>query len=115
MHLSRRAQITHLKADKALTKVLSEYADFANIFSLKLAVELLKHTEINDHTIKLVDNWQFLYGLIYSLSFIELETLKVYIEKNLANGFIWPSKSPIRVPIFFNKKLNKNLKLCINY
>ncbi len=56
MHPSRRAQIAHLKADEARTKVSSEYADFTDVFSSKLAAELPEHTEINDHAIKLVDD-----------------------------------------------------------
>ena len=56
VHSSRRAQIAHLKADEALSKVQSKYAKFADIFSPKLATELLKHTGINDHAIELVDD-----------------------------------------------------------
>ncbi len=53
----RKARIAYLKASKAATKVPNEYADFVDIFSLKLAVELLKHTKINDYVIKLVVDW----------------------------------------------------------
>ncbi len=53
---SRRTQIAHLKADEAPTKVPSKYADFANIFSPKLAAELTEHAGINNHAIKLVDD-----------------------------------------------------------
>ncbi len=60
MHPSRRAQIAYLKVDEASTKVLSEYADFVDIFSPKLVAELLEHTEISNHAIKLVDDWQLL-------------------------------------------------------
>ncbi len=56
MHLSRRAQIAHLKTDEALSEVPGEYSDFADAFSPKLAVELLEHTGINDHAIELVDD-----------------------------------------------------------
>ena len=56
VHLSKKAQIAHLKADKVLIKVLSKYADFVNIFSLKLAAELLEHMGINNHAIELVDD-----------------------------------------------------------
>ncbi len=115
MHLSRRAQTAHLKADEAPTKVPSEYVDFADIFSPKLAVKLPEHTGINDHAIELVDNRQLSYGSIYSLGHVELETLKAYIENNLASGFIKPSKSPAGVPILFNKKPDGGLKLCVNY
>ncbi len=56
VHPSRRAQIAHLKADEAPSKVPGEYTDFADIFSPKLAAELPEHTGINDDAIKLVDD-----------------------------------------------------------
>ncbi len=115
MHPSRRAQIAHLKADEAPTEVPSEYADFADVFSPKLAAELLEYTEINNHAIELVDDWQHPYGPIYNLGPVELETLKAYIENNLANGFIWASKSPAGAPILFDKKLDSSLRLCVDY
>ena len=46
---------------------------------------------------------------------MKLEMLKTYIKNNLANGFIGLSKSPIRASIFFDKKLNESLKLCMDY
>ena len=55
MHHSRAAQIAALKQDEALSKVLSEYADYANIFSFDLAMQLPKNTCINKHAIKLHD------------------------------------------------------------
>ncbi len=54
MHPLRRFQIAYLKADKAPSKVPGEYTDFVDVFSPKLAAELLKHTGINDHAIELV-------------------------------------------------------------
>ena len=115
VHPLKKAQMAHLKADEASTKVLNKYTEFVDVFSPKLAAELSKHTRINNHAIKLVDDWQSLYGPIYSLSLMELETLKVYIKNNLANSFIRSSKSFTRAPIFFDKKLDKNLKFCIDY
>ncbi len=115
MHPSRGAQIAHLKADEALSKVPSKYADFGDIFFLKLAVKLPKYTEINDYTIELVDDRQPPYGLIYSLGPVELETLKAYIKNNLANSFIRPSKSPAGAPILFDKKPDGSLRLYVNY
>ncbi len=52
VHSLKKAQIAHLKADKALTKDLSEYADFANVFSPSLAAELPEYTGINNHAIE---------------------------------------------------------------
>ncbi len=115
VHPFTTAQIAHLKADQAPTKVPSEYTDFADVFSPKLAVELPEHTGINDRAIKLVDDRQPPYGPIYSLGPVELETLKAYIENNLASGFIKPSKSLARAPILFDKKPDSNLRLCVDY
>ena len=115
MHPLRKAQIAHVKADKASIIVPSKYADFANIFLPKLAIELLKHTRINDYAIKLINNQQLPYGLIYSLGPMELKILKAYIQNNLANSFIRFFKFPIGVPILFDKKPDDSLKLCIDY
>ena len=41
--------------------------------------------------------------------------LKAYIKNNLANGLIRPSKSPAGAFIFFNKKPNGSLRLCVDY
>ena len=56
MHSLKRAQIAHLKVDKAPIKVFSKYADFTDVFSLKLAIKLLKHMKINNYIIELVDD-----------------------------------------------------------
>ncbi len=109
IHFSNKAQIAHLKADEASIKVASKYANFADIFSTKLAIELLKYTRINNYTIKLVDDWQTSYGPIYNLSPVELETFKMYIKNNLANSFIKPTKFATKASIFFDKKPNGSL------
>ncbi len=56
MYPSRKAPIAHLKIDKVPIKVPSKYADFIDVFSSKLAAELSKHMDINDHIIKLIDD-----------------------------------------------------------
>ncbi len=53
---SKRAWIVYLKADEAFTEISSKYANFADVFSPKLTVELPKHTSINNHAIKLRDD-----------------------------------------------------------
>ena len=50
------AQIAYLKANKAFIEVFSNYTNFANIFSPKLAIKLPKYRGINDYAIELVDN-----------------------------------------------------------
>ncbi len=115
VHRSKRTQIAQLKVDEAFTKVLSEYADFADVFLSILAAEFPKHTGINDHVIELVDDWEAPYRFIYSLGSMELETLKAFFENNLVNSFIRPSKSPTGAPILFDKKSDSNLRLCVDY
>ena len=65
--------------------------------------------------IMLLNDWKPPYGSIYSLGPVELETLKAYIKNNLANDFIRPFKSRAKASIFFHKKLDKSLKLCVDY
>ena len=112
IHPAWKVQIALLMA-KEVT-ILAEYADFADVFSKKSAKILPKRTSINKHAIKLVDDKQPPYGPIYSLDPVELKTLKSYIETNLANGFIQPSKSPASAPIFFVQKPNGSLRFCVD-
>ncbi len=46
---------------------------------------------------------------------MELETLKTFIKTHLKTGFIRPSKFPAGAPIFFNKKPDRSLRLCVDY
>ena len=102
-------------AKEAPTKVFDEYTDFVDVFSPDLATKLPEHTGINNYIIELVDGQQPPYGLIYSLGPVELETLKAYIETNLANGFIRPSTSPAGAPILFDQKSDGLFRLCVDY
>ena len=107
VHASQQAQISLLDVEKVT--ISSKYTDYTNVFSPNSAAELPKHTGINDYPIDLIDNKQPLYGPIYSLGPMELETLKTYIKTNLANGFIKPSKSPAGAPILFICKKDSSL------
>ena len=86
IHLAYKAQIALLIIEKFT--VLAEYHDFTNVFTKKFAKMLLEWAGINKHAIKLENSKQPLYGPIYSLSLVELKTLKIYIKINLANGLI---------------------------
>ena len=115
VHPFRRPQISGLIIEEAPTKVPAEYSDFANVFFPHLASKLPEPTRINNHAIELVEGQQPPYGPIYSLGAVKLETLKAYIETNLANGFIRPSKSPTRASILFDRKSDGSLRLCVDY
>ena len=119
VHSKRQAQIeTQIGAlifNEAPIEVLAEYFDYSDVFSAEYAAELPESTRINEHAIKLEEGKQPPLGPFYSLGPVELETLKTYIKTNLANGFIWPSKSPAGASILFDKKPDKSLRLCIDY
>ena len=113
IHLSRKAEIPLL--DVKEVTIPSKYADYTDVFSPDSVAELPEHTGINDHPINLIDDKQLLYSPIYSLGPVELEMLKTYIETNLANSFIKPSKSPAGAPILFICKKNGSLWLYVDY
>ena len=112
---SRTAKIAALNWNKAPTEIPSEYADYAYVFPPDLAMELPENKSINEHFIELIEGKQPLHGLIYSLGPVELKTLKTYSKTYLKTGFIQPSISPSDALIFFDKKPNRSLRLCVNY
>ena len=115
VYSKKQVQVGALIIDEAPTAVPAEYSNYNNVFSAKYAVKLLKHTEMNDYAIKLEKSKQPTFGPIYSLGPVELEILKTYIKITLANGFIWPSKSPTRAFILFNRKPNRSSHFCVDY
>ena len=114
IHPSRAPLLAALQQDKALTKIHLEYVNYANVFSLDLAMELPKNTGINKQVIELIEGKQPPYGPTYCLGPVELGTLKAYIETYLKNGFI-KSKSPVKTPILVGKKPDASLQLCVDY
>ena len=119
VHSKRQAQIeTQVGAllfNKAPIEVLVEYSDYSNVFLAEYTAELPKNTGINEHTIKLEEGKQPPFGPIYSLGLVKLETLKIYIKTNLANGFIRFFKSPTEALILFNRKPNRLLYFYVDY
>ena len=53
MHSQKQAQVGALIFNEAPTEVLAKYFNYNNVFSMENAVELLKYTRMNEHTIKL--------------------------------------------------------------
>ena len=115
VHSEKQAWVRALLFNEAPTKISAEYSDYNNVFSVEYAAEFPKNSGMNEYAIKLEEGKQPLFGPIYSQGPVELETLKTYIETNLANGFIWFSKSPAEAPILFDKKPNRSLRLCVDY
>lgn len=77
-----------MQTNKAPTKKFLKYLDYASIILFNFAIKLQEYNIINDYTIKLIENKQFLYILIYSLIQIKLEILKTFIKTYLTIAFI---------------------------
>ena len=115
VYSKKQAQDGALLFDKAFTKVSAEYSNYNNVFSAKNAAELLENTKINEYAIELKESKQPPFDLIYSPGLVKLEILKTYIKINLANNFFQPFKSLAEAPILFDKKLDRSLRLHIDY
>ena len=90
------------------------YRDLANVFSPSNANFLPPHREENQ-AIELEPGKTPLFGPLYNLSEYQLKTLREYIDENLANGFIRPSKSSAGAPVLFTPKPDGTLRLCVDY
>jgi hypothetical protein len=55
------------------------------------------------------------FGPIYNLSQNELAVFWKYLDENLAKNFILYSRFPKGTPIFFVKKKNGSLRMCVDY
>lgn len=78
-------------------------------------MKLSENTSINIYAIELVKSNTLYYKSIYGLKYIKLKTLTTYNKKYPKTRFINDSKFFIVIFIFFNKKLNNNLCLYVNY
>lgn len=115
IYLACEAQIALLKTNEAPITVLAKYLNFTNVFSKKYATILPKYIKINIYAIDLEEGKQPSYKLIYNLGLVELESLKTYIETNLANSFIRLSPSSTSASILFDRKHNGSLYFYVNY
>ena len=113
IHSAQEAQIALLIAKEV--KISTEYSDFSDVFLEEKTSILLEKTKFNQYAIKLQEGQQLPYRSIYSLALVELKTLKTYIETNLANNFIWSSKSPAGAPILFVRKPDGSFCLSVDY
>ena len=110
--LGRATSVSGIPPD--LSGVPPEYHEFADVFS-KTKADILPEHRPYDLKITLEEGATPPLGPIYSLSKIELDTLRDYIEENLRSGFIRPSNSPCGAPVLFVKKKDGSLRLCVDY
>lgn len=78
-------------------------------------MESPENTITNKHAIEQIKGKQLLCGPNFSLSQVKLKILKTYIKIYLKTRCIWRFKPPAEIYILFNKKLDRSLRLCIDY
>jgi hypothetical protein len=97
-----------------LSGIPEDYHEFADVFSKGKAETLPPHCPYN-LKIDLEEGGTPPPGRMYSLSPLELEALRIFIDENVRSGFIKPSNSPHGAPILFVKKKDGSLRLCVDY
>src|SRR5258706_16285586 len=111
--LKAKAAVTAQPED-TLSGVPQEYHEFCDVFSGEKANALAPH-RLYDLKINLEEGAKLFHGPIYSLSPLELTALREFLEENVRNGFICPSKSPWGSLVLFIKKKDGSLHLCIDF
>jgi hypothetical protein len=96
------------------TMIPKEYHDFLDLFDKAKASALPPHRYI-DHKMPLEPDSTPPFGPLYSLSKLELEALRKFLDENLNRGFLRASSSPAAAPILFAKKKDGSLRLCVDY
>src|SRR5258708_7202342 len=111
--LEAKAALTAQPED-TLSGVPQEYHEFRDVFSGEKANALAPHRPYN-LKINLEEGAKTFHGLIYLLSPPELTALREFLEENVRNGFIHPSKSLWGSPVLFVKKKDGSLHLCVDF
>src|SRR5258707_2950478 len=111
--LEAKAAVTAQPED-TLSGVPQEYHEFHDVFSGEKANTLAPH-RLYDLKINLEEGAKPFHRPIYSLSPLELTALREFLEENVRNAFIRPSKSPWGSPVLFIKKKDGSLHLCVNF
>ena len=86
--------------------------EYENVFSDELPG--LPPQRVVDFVIELHPNTSPISMNPHRMAPIELQDLKVPIQKLLDRGFIRPSTSPWGAPVLFAKKKDKTFRLCID-
>src|SRR6266436_6276376 len=111
--LEAKAALTAQPED-TLSRVPQEYHKFRDVFSGEKANVLAPHWPYN-LKINLEEGAKPFHRPIYSLLPLELTVLREFLEENVWNGFIHPSKSLWGSPVLFVKKKDGSLHLCIDF
>ena len=90
------------------------YHNFSDVFS-KEAFDEPPPRKAWDHAIDLTPGAELPHSWTFPLSPAEQKELNDFLQENLTNGRICPSKSPMGAPVFFVKKKDGSLHLVQDY
>ncbi|QRW03545.1 Retrotransposable element Tf2 protein [Ceratobasidium sp. AG-Ba] len=105
LEISWKGRPLTAKAGKDLPTIPEEFMEFTDVFSEELFKKLPEHRSF-DCNIDLVEGSDLPKPR---------KTIKEFIDQELADGKIRPSKSPIASPCFFVKKKDGSLRLVTDY
>ena len=95
--------------------ILSEkFHDLIDVFFKSTSNELTSHRE-HDHKIKIKENQKFEHRFLRKMNFQKFNFVKKYFENNWKKEFIIVSHAFCSSSILLIKKLNDELKFCVNY
>jgi hypothetical protein len=107
-------KITALKKPELRDIVPPEYHEYLPVFEEKGEIKRPPHRH-HDHHIPLIDDKIPPFEPLHALDKGRLKTLKEYIDTSLERGWIRSSTSLAGAPIYFVKKKDGGLRLCIDY
>lgn len=90
-----------------------QYQEYARVFSEKEASTLPSDRAV--HEIQLLNRKSPLYSPLFTMSQLELEALRKYLDEMLKKGWIRESSGPAAALVLFVKKPDRGLHLCIDY
>jgi len=94
--------------------VLEKFHQWIKVFGKKQS-ERMPMRKMWDHAIEVKEGFVLRKGKVYLLSRKEREEVREFIKEQLRKGYIWPSKSPQIVPVFFVGKKDGKKQIVQDY
>ena len=119
-YIFKNSQINNIKiltSQKVLSKFSIDYHNYINVFD-KSQTNIIFLYRFYDHKLKFAekaDKNTLFKNRIYSISEHKLEQVKKYLNEHLKKEFIVSNYALFASLVLFTKKLNKELRFCVDY
>ena len=90
------------------------YHKHLHVFFKQKTNMLFQH-ESHNHVIHFKKNIQFFNFALYDISYNKVTKFRCYLNENFNKEFIRVNRFEIAAFVLFIKKLNKNLRFCVDY